>query len=128
MLDQGIISPSASPWTSSVILAPKKDGSLRFCVDYRKLNSVTIPDAYQFSRIDDTLDSFQEAKFVSTFDLRSGYWQVEMNNDSREKTAFVTHKDLFEFNVMPFGLMNTPATFQGLMDVVKGGPKVSTPA
>ncbi|CAF3461352.1 unnamed protein product [Rotaria sp. Silwood2] len=114
MLDQGIISPSASPWTSSVILAPKKDGSLRFCVDYRKLNSVTIPDAYQFSRIDDTLDSFQEAKFVSTFDLRSGYWQVEMNNDSREKTAFVTHKDLFEFNVMPFGLMNTPATFQGL--------------
>ncbi|CAF3093930.1 unnamed protein product [Rotaria sp. Silwood2] len=128
MLDQGIISPSASPWTSPVILAPKKDGSLRFCVDYRKLNSVTIPDAYQFSRIDDTLDSFQEAKFVSTFDLRSGYWQVEMNNDSREKTAFVTHKDLFEFNVMPFGLMNTPATFQGLMDVVKGGPKVSTPA
>ncbi|CAM4850973.1 unnamed protein product, partial [Rotaria magnacalcarata] len=106
----GIISPSTSPWVSPVILAPKKDGTLRFCVDYRKLNSVTIRDAYPIPRIDDTLDSLQEAKFVSTLNLRSGYWQVEMDKNSREKTAFVTHKGLFEFNVMPFGLTNAPAT------------------
>ena len=73
MLDQGIISPSTSPWAPSVILVPKKDGSLHFCIDYRKLNSATIHDAYPLPRIDDTLDSLQQAKFVSTLDLRSRY-------------------------------------------------------
>ena len=123
MTAQGIIKPSKSPWASPVVLAPKKDGTLRFCIDYRKVNAMTVRDAYPIPRIDDTLDSLQEAKFVSTLDLRSGYWQVEMDNRSQDKTAFVTHKGLFEFNVMPYGLTNAPATFQRLMDIVLAGLK-----
>ena len=123
MLTQGVITPSKSPWASPVVLAPKKDGSLRFCIDYRKLNEVTVRDAYPIPRIDDTLDALQHASYLSTLDLRSGYWQVEMDPTSRPLTAFVTHKGLFECTVMPFGLTNAPATFQRLMDIVLAGLK-----
>ncbi|CAF2807008.1 unnamed protein product [Rotaria sp. Silwood2] len=123
MLNEGIIVPSKSPWASPVVLAPKKDGSIRFCIDYRKLNEITIRDAYPISRIDDTLDALQHAHFVSTLDLRSGYWQVEMDASSKALTAFVTHKGLFECTVMPFELTNAPATFQRLMDIVLAGLK-----
>ncbi|GFT71205.1 hypothetical protein TNCV_3002051 [Trichonephila clavipes] len=95
-------------------LLPSK--SWRFCVDYRKLNSVTKKDVYPLPRIDDTLDCLKGAKFFSSMDLRSGYWQIEIDEADREKTAFITPEGLYEFKVMPFGLCNAPATFERMMD------------
>ena len=117
MLEQNVIRPSNSPWASPVV---RKNGSLRFCVDYRSLNSVTKPDRFPLPRIDDMLDQLGEMKYFSTLDLASGYWQVRMSRMSREKTAVVTQHGLFEFRVMPFGLMNAPAVFQCLMQQVIG--------
>lgn len=123
MLHKGVIRESSSPWAAPVILVQKKDGSWRFCVDYRRLNSVTKKDVYPLPRIDDVVDCLHSASYFSSVDLKSGYWQIPMDPKHREKTAFITPDGLYEFNVMPFGLCNAPATFERFMDTILRGLK-----
>ena len=121
MLDNDIIQPSASPLASAIVLVKMKDGSRHFCIDYRRLNDVTIKDAYPLPRIDESLDQLAGSKWFSCLDLSAGYWQVEVEPEDRQKTALITRHGLFEFNVMPFGLCNAPATFERLMELVLSG-------
>jgi hypothetical protein len=108
------------------VLVKKKDGKLRFCIDYRGLNKLTKKDVYPLPRIDDSLATLQEGKFFSTLDLYAGYRQIPLDASSKEKTAFSTDNGLYEFNVMPFGLFNAPATFQRFMDATLAGLKWKT--
>jgi hypothetical protein len=122
MLDGNIIRPSKSPWSAPVVLVNKPgEPKGRFCVDYRKLNAVSIPDRFPLPRIDDILSSLQGNSVFSTLDLSSGYWQIPVEEKDREKTAFICSEGLFEYNRMPFGLTNAPATFQRAIQAALAG-------
>ena len=123
MLQARLIQESDSPWAAPVVIVDKKDGSTRFCVHYRQLNSVIIPSTYPLPLIDDILAKLGGSRYLSTLDLRSGYHQVEMHPDSREKTTFVVELGSYKLLVIPFGLSKAPATFSLLIGkVLKGLP------
>ncbi|KAK7912922.1 hypothetical protein WMY93_013133 [Mugilogobius chulae] len=121
MLKLGVIEPSQSEWCSPVVIVFKKNGTLRICIDFRKLNSIAEFDAYPMPRIDDLLERIGAARYITTLDLCKGYWQVPLDKTSRPYTAFRTPAGLFQFTVMPFGLHGAPAMFQRLMDKVLAG-------
>ena len=121
MLEAGIISPSASPWASPVVVVPKKDGTLRVCIDFRKFNQVLVKDSFPLPRVEDLFATLGKAKFFSSLDLKSGYWQMELAPEDREKTAFCTRTQLLEFNVLPFGVASAPSLFQRMISMLLKG-------
>jgi hypothetical protein len=116
MLANNVIRISSSPYAAGIVMALKKDGTLRLCIDYRLSNKITIKDKFLLPQINDTIDALYGARYFSTLDLLSGYWQIEINEADKHKTAFICELGLFEFNRMPFGLTNAPSTFQRAMN------------
>ena len=121
LVERGLVEPTDGSWSSPVVLVRKKDQSWRLCVDYRRLNAVTRKDAYPLPRIDDSLDALTGSVYFSTLDLVSGYWQVPLDEEAQNRSAFVTRGGLWRWKVLPFGLTSAPATFERLMErVLKG--------
>ncbi|KAE9272147.1 hypothetical protein PR003_g30294, partial [Phytophthora rubi] len=121
MLTAGVIEEGNGAWGFPAVLVKKKDGEVRFCIDYRALNKITKKDVYPLPRIDETLEALGGARLFTTLDLRSGYWQIGMAPGDRDKTAFTTKQGLYRFKRMPFGLMNASSTFQRMMNGVLRG-------
>ena len=126
MLAQNVIEPATCEWASPIVLVPKPDGSLRFCVDYRRLNAITVPDTYPLPRMDECIDSLGAAVVFTTLDCNSGYWQIPVAPTDREKTAFTSHFGVYQFRRLPFGLRNAPGTFQRAIDIILSGIKWKT--
>jgi RNase H-like domain found in reverse transcriptase/Reverse transcriptase (RNA-dependent DNA polymerase)/Integrase zinc binding domain/Integrase core domain len=119
MIEDDVVEPSTSAWSSPIILVKKPDGTRRFVVDFRKVNSVTRKDAYPLPYVTQILDRLRDARFISSVDIKSAYWQVPLEKNSRDKTAFtVPGRGLFQFKCMPMGMHNSPATWQRLIDAV----------
>jgi hypothetical protein len=121
MLKAEVIEPATSEWASPVVLIPKPDGSMRFCIDYRRLNAVTVRDSYPLPRMDECIDSLGDASVFSTLDWNYGYWQIPFDPLDKEKTTFTSREGLYRFRRMPFGLKNAPATFQRFVDITLAG-------
>jgi len=121
--DLGVIEPSSAEWTFPVILVPKPDGTMRFCVVYRQRTEVTVRDEYPLPRMDDCFDFLGDAKVFSTLDCNSGYWQIPMADKDRDKTTFVCLEGAYRYILLPSGLSNAPATFQRAIDMILGGLK-----
>jgi len=121
MLEHDVIEPAASPWCSNVVMVCKQDVTMRLCIDYRKLNGLTVKDKFPLRKIDTCLDALNGCEFFSTCDLRWGYWQTEIYERDRDKTAFVTRKGQWRFKVLSFGLANAPSQFAHIMELVMSG-------
>ena len=121
LLDNDFIEPSQSDWSSPCILVPKPDGTFRMCTDYRKVNSVTKTDSFPVPRMDDCIDNIGQAKYVTKFDLLKGLWPIPLTDRAKEISAFVTPDGLYQYKVMPFGMKNSPATFQRQINMIITG-------
>ena len=123
LLENGFAYASKSPWAFPCLLVPKEGGSFRMCTDYRQVNSKTIKDSYPLPRLDDTIDSIGNAKYVTKLDLLKGYYQVELTEKAKTISAFITPFGLFQHEVMPFGLSNAPSTFKRLINHIIRDPE-----
>lgn len=121
MAKRKVIHPSKSPWASPILLADKKGGKIRFCIDYRRLNNVTIKDAYPIPRMDEILACLGRSTYFSTMDLTDAFWSISIEEKDIEKTAFSTKYGLWEFVSMPFGLCNAPSTQQRFIEKILSG-------